>query len=460
MDNTERRIGVYICHCGSNIAGIVDVEAVTEFAEGLPSVVVARHNKYTCSDPGQEIIREDIKNLGLNRVVVASCSPRMHEPTFRRVCESAGLNRYLFEMANIREHCSWVTEDHDKATEKAKALVSAAVRRVYYQEPLETRKVPVNPNTLIVGGGIAGIQAALEIAASGNQVYLVEREPSIGGHMSQLDKTFPTLDCSACILTPKMSDVGSHPNIKLMSYSEVAEVSGYVGNFKVKIRKKSRYVDLEKCTGCGDCTQTELGEDGLREFEGETWIDRIEIGEQRCIQCGDCVQACIEENKEAQALTSIASERRKLLEVLPEEKAPQEILMHEIARMDESARRDFWQKELMKCIKCYGCREVCPLCICDYCEMEDAQWVASGLLPPDYPLFHLIRAYHIADTCTGCGACEATCPVDIPLLTMMHLARLDGDKIFDYVPGLDEQLKNKLIEHLKQHPIAEREVRL
>ncbi|TRZ49454.1 MAG: FAD-dependent oxidoreductase, partial [Dehalococcoidia bacterium] len=251
----ERRIGVYICHCGSNIAGIVDVEAVTEFAQGLPSVVVARHNKYTCSDPGQDVIREDIKNLGLNRVVVASCSPRMHEPTFRRVCESAGLNRYLFEMANIREHCSWVTEDHDRATEKAKALVSAAVRRVYYQEPLESREVSINPNTLVVGGGIAGIQAALEIADSKHTVYLVEREPSIGGHMSQLDKTFPTLDCSACILTPKMSQVGSHPHIELMSYSEVEEVAGYIGNFTVKIRKKPRYIDIDKCTACADCEQ-------------------------------------------------------------------------------------------------------------------------------------------------------------------------------------------------------------
>ncbi len=253
MNNTDRKIGVYICHCGSNIAGTVDVEEVAKFAQGLPHVVVAREYKYMCSDPGQEMIREDIKNLGLNRVVVASCSPQMHERTFRRVCESAGLNRYLFEMANIREHCSWVTEDHIKATEKAKALVSAAVRRVYYQEPLQTKEVPVNPNTLVVGGGIAGIQAALEIAESKHKVYLVEREPSIGGHMIQLDKTFPTLDCSACILTPKMSDVGSHPYIELMTYSEVEEVSGYIGNFRVKIRKKARYVDVDKCTGCGEC---------------------------------------------------------------------------------------------------------------------------------------------------------------------------------------------------------------
>jgi len=207
-----------------------------------------------CSDPGQDLIRQDIKELGINRVVVASCSPTLHERTYRRVCQESGLNPYLFEMANIREHCSWVTEDKDAATEKAKALVSAAVRRVYYHEPLETKEVPVNPNTLVVGGGIAGIQAALEIADSKHKVYLVEREPSVGGHMIQLDKTFPTLDCSACILTPKMSLVGSHPYIELMSYSEVVDVEGYVGNFKAKIKKKARYVDVDKCTGCGDCT--------------------------------------------------------------------------------------------------------------------------------------------------------------------------------------------------------------
>jgi len=193
----EPKIGVYICHCGSNIAGIVDVEKVTEFAKNLPSVAIARDYKFMCSDPGQELIKNDIKELGINRVVVASCSPRLHEPTFRRALVSAGLNPYLFEMANIREHCAWVHEDKEKATEKAKALVSAAVRRVFYHIPLETREVPFNPSTLVVGGGIAGIQTALEIADSGHKVYLVEREPSIGGHMAQLDKTFPTLDCSA-----------------------------------------------------------------------------------------------------------------------------------------------------------------------------------------------------------------------------------------------------------------------
>ncbi len=251
----EPRIGVYICHCGSNIAGTVDVAEVTHFAVNLDSVVAARDYKFMCSEPGQNLIKEDIKALGLNRIVVASCSPTLHEPTFRRVCQQAGINPYLFQMSNIREQCSWVTEDHAEATGKAKALVSAAVRRVYYHQPLEVREVPVNPNTLVVGGGIAGIQAALKIADSGHKVYLVERTPSIGGHMAQLDKTFPTLDCSACILTPKMTLVGSHPHIELMTYSEVTEVSGYVGNFKVKIRKKARHVDNDKCTGCGLCQE-------------------------------------------------------------------------------------------------------------------------------------------------------------------------------------------------------------
>ena len=251
----ERRIGVYICHCGTNISGTVDVDQVVEFAQGLNSVVAARDYRYMCSEPGQNLIKEDIRGLEINRVVVASCSPRMHEPTFRRACQDAGLNQYLFQMANIREHCSWVHRDGDMTTEKAKALVSAAVRRAYYQEPLETKEIPVNPNVLVVGGGIAGIQAALEIADSEHQVYLVEREPSIGGHMAQFDKTFPTLDCAACILTPKMTTVGQHPYIQLMSYSEVVDVSGYVGNFRVKIRRKARYVREDRCTGCGECAK-------------------------------------------------------------------------------------------------------------------------------------------------------------------------------------------------------------
>ena len=251
----ERRIGVYVCHCGVNIEATVDTAAVAQFASKLPGVVVARDYIFMCSDPGQELIRKDIKEYNLNGVVVAACSPRLHEPTFRRVCESAGLNQFLFEMANIREHCSWVHQDREKATQKAKEIVAAAVAKVRRNEPLEVKSVPFTPAVVVVGGGIAGIQASLEIANAGYKVYLVEREPSIGGHMIQLDKTFPTLDCSACILTPKMSEVGSHPNIELFTWSEVEEVSGYIGNFKVKIRKKARFVDEKKCTGCGVCEE-------------------------------------------------------------------------------------------------------------------------------------------------------------------------------------------------------------
>ena len=251
----EVKIGVYVCHCGLNIAGTVDVKEVTKYAANLPSVVIAHDYRYMCSDPGQDLIKNDIKELGLNRVVVASCSPRMHEPTFRNACQEGGLNPYLYEHANIREHCSWVHDGKKVATEKAKDLVRAAVKRVYYHEPLEVKEAPVNPHVLVVGGGIAGMQAALDIANGEHKVYLVEREPSIGGHMIQLDRTFPTLDCSECILTPKMADVGHHPFIELLAYSEMEEVSGSVGNFKVKIRKKTRYVDASKCVGCGICEE-------------------------------------------------------------------------------------------------------------------------------------------------------------------------------------------------------------
>jgi heterodisulfide reductase subunit A len=206
-----------------------------------------------CSDPGQAPIEEDIQQLGVNRVVVAACSPLMHELTFRNAALKAGLNRYLVQIANIREHCSWVHDDVRLATQKAKALILAAVRRVALHQPLEPLRAEINPNVLVVGGGIAGIQAALEIAETGKTVYLVEREATIGGRMGQFDKTFPTLDCAACILTPKMVSVSHRKNIKLLSLSEVVGFSGYIGNFKVRVRRKTRYVDESKCTGCGQC---------------------------------------------------------------------------------------------------------------------------------------------------------------------------------------------------------------
>jgi len=247
------KIGVYICHCGTNIAATVDVEEVAKFAGTLPDVAVSRAYVYMCSDPGQELIKRDILDANLDRVVVASCSPRMHEITFRRACEEAGLNAYCMEMANIREQCSWVHSDKEQATKKAKELVASAVAKASLLQPLEPMRVGVTPSALVIGGGIAGIQSALDIADAGFPVYLVEKEPSVGGHMAQLDKTFPTLDCSACVLTPKMVDVAHHENIKLITYAEVESVEGYVGNFKVKVKKKPRYVDEEKCTGCAEC---------------------------------------------------------------------------------------------------------------------------------------------------------------------------------------------------------------
>ena len=250
------KIGVYVCQCGINIAATVDVEKVAEQIGTHPDVAVSRFYKYMCSDPGQELIRKDIKEMKLDRVVVASCSPRMHEPTFRNVLEEAGLNPYCFEMVNIREHCSWVHVNKEKATAKAMELVTGAVARAAFLEPLEKKEVSVIPKALVIGGGIAGIQAALEIAEKGFKTYLVERNPSIGGRMAQLDKTFPTLDCSACILTPKMVDVARHPNIELLTYSEIESVEGYIGNFKVKVKKKPRYVDIEKCVGCGLCAES------------------------------------------------------------------------------------------------------------------------------------------------------------------------------------------------------------
>jgi heterodisulfide reductase subunit A len=252
---SEEKIGVYICHCGTNIAGTVDVEEVARWASEQPNVEISRDYKFMCSSLGQDLIEEDIKERGLTRIVVAACSPHMHERTFRSATERGGLNPFLFEMANIREHDSWATNDKEAATQKAKALVNAAVERVVFHQPLEPIPVEINPNTLIVGGGITGITAALELAEAGNHVYLVEREPSIGGHMAQLDKTFPTLDCSACILTPKMVDVGQHPNITLLTYSEVEGVEGYIGNFTVTVRKKARCVVEEDCTGCGICEE-------------------------------------------------------------------------------------------------------------------------------------------------------------------------------------------------------------
>jgi heterodisulfide reductase subunit A len=232
------KVGVYVCHCGINIAATVDVEAVTEFAQQLPNVVVARNYQYMCSDPGQALIQQDIEELGLDRVVVAACSPRMHEPTFRAVVQEAGLNPYFFEQANIREQCSWVHKEGADATEKAIGLVAAAVAKASLYRPLEEREVGVIPAALVIGGGIAGLEAALDIAEAGYRVYLVEREERLGGHMARLDRTFPTLESAAELLSQTISQVQEHPNIEVMTASEVVEVEGYIGNFAVKVERK------------------------------------------------------------------------------------------------------------------------------------------------------------------------------------------------------------------------------
>ncbi len=301
----EPRIGVFVCHCGLNIAGVIDVKELTEYARTLPNVLVAIDNRYTCADPGQEEIKKAVKEHKLNRVIVAACSPRMHEPTFRRCVAEAGLNPYLFEMANIREFSSWCHPSTPKeATEKAKEIVKMAVAKARLLQSLETMEVPVTNKALLLGGGIAGISAALDLADMGFKVYLVEKTESIGGHMAQLDKTFPTLDCSICIEGPKMVDVSRHPNIEIISYADILSVEGFVGNFKVKIRKNPRYVIDENCTGCGECrdicpiefpNKWDMNM-GVRKAISVPFDQAVPlvytINMDYCIECYKCVDAC------------------------------------------------------------------------------------------------------------------------------------------------------------------------
>ncbi|MCI7027629.1 MAG: CoB--CoM heterodisulfide reductase iron-sulfur subunit A family protein [Clostridiales bacterium] len=261
-----QRIGVFVCWCGSNIAATVDVQAVAEAMKREPGVVYAANYQYMCSEGGQKLISDAIHEYNLTGVVICSCSPRMHEATFRKTAQRAGLNPYMVEIANIREHCSWIHKDKAEATEKAIILARTAVAKVQLNAPLTPGESPVTKRALVIGGGIAGIQTALDIADAGFEVDIVEKTPTIGGRMAQLDKTFPTLDCAACILTPKMVDAAQNEKIDLLTYSEVESVSGFVGNFTVKIRKKARYVDSTKCTGCGACTEKCPSRKGLNEF--------------------------------------------------------------------------------------------------------------------------------------------------------------------------------------------------
>ena len=260
------RVGVFICHCGNNIAGTIDVARVAEETRKLPGVAYATDYMYTCSEPGQDEIKQAITREGLNRVVVAACSPRMHELTFRRTVQKAGLNRYFFEMANIREHISWVGEDKEENTHKAIEALRMAVAKVVRNKPLVSTSFKVNKKVLVIGAGVAGMQAALDCAEGGLETIVVERSPSIAGMMARLDKTFPTIDCSICILGPKMVDLAQHELIRLHAYSEIEDVKGYVGNYQVKIRKKATYVDWTKCTGCGACMEKCPSKDAYDRF--------------------------------------------------------------------------------------------------------------------------------------------------------------------------------------------------
>jgi len=316
----EDRVGVFVCHCGTNIAGVIDVKKLAEYAGKTKGVAFATDYTYACSEPGQKLIKDKIKEHNLNRLVIAACSPRMHEHTFRRTASEAGLNPYFVEMSNIREHCSWVhIKESDKALEKAKDLVRMSVARARLLEPLEKMKVSVNKNVLVIGGGIAGIQASLDLGEAGYSVYLVERTPSLGGNMARLDKTFPTMDCAACILTPKMVEVARNKNIKLITYAEVKNVNGYIGNFVVKVNKKPKFVKEDLCTGCDLCAQTcpvEVPSEfdlalGVRKAIYVPFPQAVPLiytlDSETCIGCGRCREVCgpeaIDFNQKEEELT-------------------------------------------------------------------------------------------------------------------------------------------------------------
>ncbi|TET09063.1 MAG: hydrogenase iron-sulfur subunit [Candidatus Thorarchaeota archaeon] len=311
--DSELRIGVFPCMCGKNIGAVVDIDSLAEYAKTLPGVVFVQVNRYTCADPGQREIEETIKEHDLNRVVVASCSPTMHEDTFRKAVKAAGLNPYLCIMANIREHVSWVHRgDPEAATEKAKELVAMSVAKAATLEAQKEQDVPVTQAALVVGAGVAGMQAALDLADAGFKVNLVERESTIGGIMAILDKVFPQNDCSICILGPKMVDVGKHPNINLMTMAEVETISGYVGNFDVRVKQRARFVDMDKCTSCGDCVEVCPVDVPSRTDQNLTWQKAIQISFPQAvpssyfidpdtclgmdlIRCGKCIDRCEQE---------------------------------------------------------------------------------------------------------------------------------------------------------------------
>ena len=304
----EPRVGVFLCHCGLNIAGTLDMDDLEEYSKKLPDVVFVKQNRYTCADPGQDEIRKAVVEQDLTRVVVAACSPRMHEPTFRTTIKDAGLNEFYFEMANIREHCSWCHPKGEATQQKAKEIIKMAVAKARLLVPLQKFEVPVTPKAMVIGGGVTGIHSALDLANMGFKTYLVERDESIGGHMAQLDKTFPTLDCSICIEGPKMVECSRNPNIEIISYADILKVDGYIGNFKVKILKKARYVIQSECTGCGECVEScpveypnsweqNLGTRKAISIPFPQAVPLVfTINMDHCIECFRCIDACGDRN--------------------------------------------------------------------------------------------------------------------------------------------------------------------
>ena len=298
---------------------------------------------------------------------------------------------------------------------------------------------------LVIGGGIAGIQASLDLAESGFKVYFLTDSPSIGGQMPRLDKTFPTNDCSMCILSPKLVEAGRHRNIQLITYAELVNIQGKAGQFTVTIKKNPRFVDPEKCTGCGLCATVNVPDrDELVEYKGELLIKRITVNEIKCVQCGDCSRTCAKENPDNPAMSSIYLEMAQpsaAVEGLPESSAAAEL--RKVRAMSEEDRLDYWNRQMEKCIKCYGCRNICPVFIEKECRLED--WATPGFLPPA-PLYHVARAYHIIPRCVHCGFCEEICPGHLPLRTLVDLIRHeDPDKIFSFVPGLSGEQRARIL---------------
>ena len=295
---------------------------------------------------------------------------------------------------------------------------------------------------LVIGGGIAGIQAALDLAESGQKVYLLENSPAIGGNMARLDKTFPTNDCSTCILSPKLVEAGRHLNIELITYADLENVRGGPGHFTVKIKKRPRHIDDEKCTGCGLCAKVDIPKaEELTEHDGELWVERITVDEVKCVQCGDCVRACVKENSEAPALSSIYKEQT-YAEPIESGQITAATELRKLRQMSKEQRLDYWQQQMDKCMKCYGCRDVCPIFIDDECKLEE--WITPGQLPPA-PLYHLARTYYIAQRCTHCGFCEQTCPGNLPLRMLADLIRHEDSKdLFTFVPDVSEEQKEKI----------------